>query len=123
MQDAFKARFRHEIIISYHQILRRARRRLKGIRIQHFWAVEILGPYPDGLKLTEIQAMDEVSKQCCWIRMKTAIEAGYVMKGGRGYVLTDLGREVFSTVTEESDGRAEEVVNLVMAEIRGRLNG
>lgn len=123
MQDAFKARLRHEILISYHQILRRARRRVKGIRMEHFWAIEILGPYPDGLRLAEVKAMDEISRQNCWVRLGRAIEAGFVMKGGRGYMLNDAGREVYATLTEESNGRAEEMVNMVMNEVRSRLNG
>lgn len=121
MRNTIRDDLRRKIIVGYTAVLKRARRRIKGIRLGHLWVIDILGCNPDGCRLTDLAKAGGIQANSVLIKIKGAMYYGYIAKEGRLYKLTDKGREAFRILDEEFAPELEAIIKGLMEEVRRRI--
>lgn len=118
MISTVKQDLRRQIVFGYYDILRRTRKRIKGIKLGHLWTVEVLGCNPDGCTVSDLAKSEGIAPSSVCDRLKYAICCGLAYKDGRHYKLTDKGRDAFRILEEEFSAELEKIVSGILAEVR-----
>src|SRR5574343_109872 len=101
MAIAIRNDLRRQIVAGHYAILKRTRKRIKGLRLGCLWSIELLGCNPDGCTMTELARFEGIAGSSVMNRLRPAICYGFVCKEGVRYKLTDKGREAFAILEEE----------------------
>lgn len=111
---------RRQMVLGYYGVLRRTRKRIKGLKLVHLWSVEILGCNPSGVSVSDMARAEGLAKSSIIGKLRPAMCAGFVCKDGTLYKLTDKGREAFAILEEEFSAELEKIVEGILSEVRRR---
>ena len=126
MTEAKRATIRALLMVSYSEILIQARRGVKGLRTAHLFSIQLLGEYPEGLRLMEICKLSGKAKGNISERLKRCQRAGFIYshkinQSNVRWKLTEQGQQVYNTIVKESDKAIKEITVLLAAEVRKKL--
>ena len=110
------ATIRTLLIVAYTDILTKARKSAKGLRLHHLFSIQLLGDYPDGLGVTDAGRLADRSPQDVYNKFMRMIKAGFVYRSNKKYYLTHTGRAVYDTICKEFDVSFKKIVRALVEE-------
>lgn len=121
MNKAQTTTIRTLLITNYTDILIKARKAQKGLRMQYISTIMLVGEYSDGLRCIEAAMITGKTIHNTYQKLFRACRAGYVRKENKRYYLTDTGMRVYSSVCVEFDTAMNEILKVLIEEARSRL--
>jgi hypothetical protein len=109
-----------EIIRSYITTLVKTRRAIRGVKIGYLPLLNVLGI---GKRMRAYEISNELGygKQHTRNRLERAIRAGYVIKDGLYYSLTDRGLLIAKTISENFAPHLERIKAMILEDVRKHL--
>ena len=121
MTERKRATIRAFLIAGQADILTKARKGVKGLRMPHLFPLMLVGEYPEGIGATQAGVLSGKSPHNIYQRFSRVIDAGFIRKENKLYYLTDTGQQVYNTIVRESDKAIKEITVLLAAEVRKKL--
>lgn len=121
MIQAKRATIRGLLVNNYTDILIKARKGCKGLRMQYISSLMIVGEYSEGLRCVDFSALTGKSLHNGYQVLLRGIKAGYIRKENKKYYLTDKGANVYATICREFDVSLKKIVEILAAEVRNKI--
>lgn len=121
MKEAIRTTLRNKLVVEYSEILIKARRGHKGLRMAYLYSIQLLGSHPEGLKLCDICRITGKVKGNIHKRLVRCMSAGFIHKDNMRYYLTDSGLKVYSTICREFDSSMNEIIEVLVSEARKKM--
>lgn len=106
-------------VVQYSNLLVRVRKSQKGLRIQYFDFIMLVGRN-EGATCAELTAIAGGVKSTVFTRLLRATKTGFIRKESKRYYLTDSGRNVYTSVCREFDASMNEILKVLIEEARRR---
>lgn len=107
--------------VEYINTLRRVRKRVKGMQLSSIQAIDLLGEYPNGIRVCEI-FKDAYEQQLLRAMFARERKRGYVTKVGPLYSLTDKGQTAYQALYNETKVLRNNIINTVTKDVQKRLH-
>lgn len=120
MLQGKQATIRGLLFNNYTDILVKARKSVKGLRMQYITTCMIVGDI-SGCRCIEFSSNTGKTLHNSYQILLRAIKAGYVYKDAKRYYLTDKGATVYATICAEFDASMNEIIKVLVEEARSRI--